>query len=200
MKRIFSCKSLSLFFFFAIACTAFVACGDDDDEVVPVDISAAFRGSYEGKMVTTCDLRPLDSLKTIVKAEVDAANIRIAELPVALVVDSVFGSGTADSLGISVVPTSVGYKLYNASASYYPMSYDPQPIELEVSKGGTPHQLSISFYGRGNDFLFYFPSSKRLEMTLRTSSVRVDGEQMFTTTTTGRKALAFRYAINMIKM
>ena len=174
------------------------SCGDDNDESVPTEVANAFKGSYQGPLVAICEQRPFDSLKTNILAEVDGENIHISELPVALVVDSVFGRGTADSLGITNAAMSIGYKLYNASADYYPLSYDPQPITVQVNKNGTPHELTISFYGKGSDFLFYFPASRRLEMSLRTSSVRQDGKQVYASGKPNTP-LAFRYSIQLFK-
>ena len=166
------------------------ACSDDDDEGVPEEIKASIRGYYQGTCGAVCMLNYRDTLRVNSGASVDASSVRIEDLPVASLLDSILGKGTAEANAIVSVPFRMGYKLYNANQEYYPMSYDPAPITLQVEKDGTQHEVEIRFAGKGSDFIWYYPKRQRIDITVATSLILLDGE---------KKDLTFRFPIVLKK-
>ena len=72
------------------------ACSDDDDEGVPEEIKASIRGNFHGTCGAVCMLNYRDTLKVNSDASVDANFVNIETLPVASLLDSILGKGTAE--------------------------------------------------------------------------------------------------------
>lgn len=158
--------------------TAFfpTACSDDNDESVPEEVKSSIQGNYNGTCGAVCMPNYRDTLRINSNATVDATSITIESLPVASLIDSILGKGIAEANGIKSAPLRMGYALYNAKQAYYPMSYDPSPIMLNVEKDGTTHEIDIRFAGKGSDFIWYYPKRLRIDITVATSRVFLDGE------------------------
>lgn len=166
----------------AAACSLPIACGSDD-EGVPEDVRTGISGNYFGTINCVCRLSLRDTLRVTSAASVSGKSLHIEALPVAAVVDSVLGKGTAAEDGITSVPFNMNYTLYNAGQAYYPMAYDPQPVSLTAEKNGQVHDITIYFAGKGSDFEWYYPQTHRIEMALTTKKILLDGEPVTGTAT-----------------
>lgn len=167
---------------FAAACLLPIACGSDD-ESVPEDVRTGIKGEYFGTINCVCRLSLRDTVRVSSSATVSDKTLRIESLPVAAVVDSVLGKGTAAEAGITSVPFHMNYTLYNAQQAYYPMAYEPQPISLTAEKDGQAHDITIYFSGKGSDFEWYYPQTRRIEMALTTKQILLDGKPITGTAT-----------------
>lgn len=182
---------------------AIASCSDSEDEKVPSEVQEKIKGTYLGMANAVPTWHRTDTLKNASYASVDNSNIVIDQLPVASIVDSLFGKGTASAQGITTQPLTVKYKLYNANAAYYPMTYSPESIEFAVPSENGSHKVKMVFStGTGSDqLLWYYPSSNKLEMWLETSSITIDGTRVTTTATYPDSTIAvnFRFPITLLK-
>lgn len=163
--------------------TLFVSCSKDDNDKVPETVIRNIKGNYYGDSGVSHVKKSIsDTLKTYATAVVDN-KIHINGITISTVVDSIFGRGTAATQGISQKPVELSYRLYNAHAkddSYYPLTYSVTPIAVNVNKSGQSHKLKIEFFSSGSTvgFSWYYPNKNSLDITLVSSSIKVDDKEV----------------------
>ncbi len=193
----------NLLFVLLLGAVAFVSCSDDDGDGAPAWVKENLRGTYLGTVCAVPTWHRSDTLRRVSYADIDGSRIRLQQLPVASIVDTLFGAGTAATAGVTEAAMDIGYKLYDADASYYPMTYEPTAVEFTVTAADGQHTVDLVFSkGTGSDeLLWYYPSSNTLQMWLQTSSVRVDGVRATTTAAYPDSAVSlnFRFPITLYK-
>lgn len=185
-------------------CTfAFASCSDDSEDNVPSAVKENFIGTYLGSANSVPTWNRTDTLKNVSYATVDAGKIVVQQLPVAGVVDSIFGKGTAEAQGIWTQPLNISYKMYNADAAYYPINYTPEAVSFTVSTASGTHTVKMQFATNNSSdaLLWYYPSTNKLEMWLQTSSITVDGSRVTSTAAYPDSTVTvnFRFPITLLK-
>lgn len=189
---------------FLCACTlGFVSCSDDNEEDAPSAVKEKFIGTYLGTANSVPTWHRTDTLKNVSYATVDGSKIVVQQFPVAGVVDSIFGKGTAAAQGITTQSLNISYKMYNADASYYPINYTPEALTFSVPTASGTHTVKMQFATNNSSdaLLWYYPSTNKLEMWLQTSSITVDNERVTHTATYPDSTVSvnFRFPITLLK-
>ena len=184
------------FFILLAAIIIFTGCTKTEDETVPESVKASIRGNYYGNSgVSYVKTGIADTLYTYSKALVTNDKIQIEGVAVSAVVDSIFGRGTAAAQGILQKPVQVSYKLYNAKAAndeYFPMTYKASSISINVNKNGQTHTTG---------FFWYYPNKNRLDMTLVSSKISMDGKEVthFASKSDTTMKVEFRFPLSLQK-
>lgn len=195
------------FFILLAAIIVFTGCTKTEDETVPESVRASIRGNYYGNSgVSYVKTGIADTLYTYSKALVTNDKIQIEGVAVSAVVDSIFGRGTAAAQGILQKPVQVSYKLYNAKAAndeYFPMTYKASSISINVNKNGQTHTIGIDFYASNGTtgFFWYYPNKNRLDMTLVSSKISMDGKEVthFASKPDTTMKVEFRFPLSLQK-
>lgn len=193
----------NLLFVLLLGAVALASCSDDDGDGAPTWVKENIQGTYLGTVCAVPTWHRSDTLQHASYADIDGSRIRLQQLPVASIVDTLFGAGTAAAAGVTEVSMDISYKLYNADATYYPMTYEPSTVEFTVTTTDGPRTVDLVFSkGAGSDeLLWYYPSTNNLQMWLQTSAVRVDGVRATTTAAypDSTVSLNFRFPITLYK-
>ena len=195
------------FFILLAVIVAITSCIKTEDEAVPESVKASIQGNYYGNSGVFYVKKGIaDTLNIYSTALVNSDKIQIEGIVVSSVVDSIFGRGTAAAQGISQKPVQLSYKLYNANAAnneYFPMTYSSSSISMNVEKDGQTHTIKIDFHpsSETTGFFWYFPKKNRLDMTLFSKQISMDGKEVthFASKPDTTMKVEFRFPISLQK-
>ena len=187
------------FFILLAAIIVFTGCTKTEDETVPESVRASIRGNYYGNSgVSYVKTGIADTLYTYSTALVTNDKIQIDGVAVSAVVDSIFGRGTAAAQGILQKPVQVSY-----NDEYFPMTYKASSISINVNKNGQTHTIGIDFYASNGTtgFFWYYPNKNRLDMTLVSSKISMDGKEVthFASKPDTTMKVEFRFPLSLQK-
>lgn len=173
MKKVtFFLPLLMLFGFLLTAC-------ETNEPKVPDSVRQSIKGNYSGQVNFISSGNNRDTLRTAALASVNDKEIVIDRVPVAPMIDTIFGSGTASTAGINTLPMKIKYTMYGANQAYFPMQFEIEDFNFTVNYGGAVHNVVVAFEKPAFDnMVFYFPGKGQIELEARTARIALDGDDI----------------------
>lgn len=163
---------LMLFGFLLTAC-------ETNEPKVPDSVRQSIKGNYSGQVGIVSIGNKRDTIRTAALATVTDKEINIDRVPIAPMIDTIFGGGTAAASGINTLPMKIQYTMYAANQPYYPMQFQMADLNFTVTQGKLAHKVVVTFEKPSFDNLvFYFPNKGQIVLEARTARIIVDGDDI----------------------
>ncbi len=161
-----------LFGFLLTAC-------ETNEPKVPDSVRQSIKGNYSGQVGIVSIGNKRDTIRTAALATVTDKEINIDRVPIAPMIDTIFGGGTAAASGINTLPMKIKYTMYAANQAYYPMQFQMADLNFTVTQGKLTHKVVVTFEKPSFDNLvFYFPNKGQIVLEARTARIMVDGDEI----------------------